>query len=279
MTADLATPRHAPHPASLAASGGLPSPAANDRPLRPVPGPVRFARYAYGPNRLGYCGPEEVQELFEQATDGEEDAALRALARQFEGAYPYLELIAHSNGIPDPLDGRVVEAYWLGNRLLDGVRPSQLGPSLERRFRPRLRGDGWRWLATKPEAGAVPVHAFHVLDVFPRLGLMRTGATDRALEVMDSCRIRWGRVLERDGDWLVVSAVPLEMAEGKLRLAAPRVERIRGWIDGAGFVDDVMAGDVVSIHWDWACERLDRSRLAALRSWTGREIEIANRTI
>jgi hypothetical protein len=261
------------------AGRSLPPPLAPERPVRPVPGPVRFARYAYGPNRLGYCGPEEVQELFEQATDGAEDAALRALARKFEGAYPYLELIARSNGIPDPLDGRVVEAYWLGNRLLDRVRPNQLGPSLERRFKPRLRGDGWQWLATKPEAGAVPVHAFHVLDVFPRLGLMRTGATDHALEVMDSCRIRWGRVLERDADWLVVSAVPLEMADAKLRLAPPRVERIRGWIDGAGFVEDVEPGDVVSIHWDWACERLDRTRLDALRGWTERELEIANRTM
>jgi len=261
-------------------TAGLASPpAVIDRPIREVPGPVRFARYAYGPNRLGYCGPEEVQELFEQATGGAEDAALRALARQFEGAYPYLELIARSNDIPDPLDGRVVEAYWLGNRLLEQVRPSQLGPSLERRFRPRLRGDGWQWLATKPEEGAVPVHAFHVLDVFPRLGLMRTGATDRAVEVMDSCRIRWGRVLERDGDWLVVSAVPLTMVDGKIRLHSPRVERIRGWIDGAGFVDAVEPGDVVSIHWDWACERLDRRRLSALRTWTEREIEIANKTM
>jgi hypothetical protein len=254
-------------------------PAASDRPIRPVSGPVRFARYAYGPNRLGYCGPEEVQELFEQATEGAEDAALRALARQFEGAFPYLELIARSNGIPDPLDERVVEAYWLGNGLLSGVRPSQLGPSLEHRFRPRLRGDGWRWLATKPEAGAVPIHAFHVLDVFPRMGLLRSGSTDRALEVMDSCRIRWGRVLERDGDWLVVSAVPLELVDGKLHLAPARIERIRGWLDGAGFVDDAQAGDVISIHWDWACERLDGRRLAALRTWTEREIEIANRTI
>jgi len=285
MTLEGGLPRAAPAaarmpvPAPAAARMPVPAPAARHRPLRPVPGPIRFARYAYGPNRLGYCGPEEAQELFEQATDGAEDAALRVLARRFEGAYPYLELIARSNEIADPLDGRVVEAYWLGNHLLDHVGPGRLGPSLERRFKPHLRGDSWHWLATKPEAGAVPVHAFHVLDVFPRLGLMRTGSTDRALEVMDSCRIRWGRVLERDGDWLVVSAVPLEMVDAKLRLAPPRVERIRGWIDGAGFVDDVEPGDVVSIHWDWACERLDRPRLAALRGWTARELNIANRTM
>jgi len=263
------------------ALSGTPSAGADHwaRPVAPVAGPIRFARYAFGPNRLGYCGPDEAVELLEQATVGREEERLRALAREFEGAYPYLELIARSNAIADPLDGRVVEAYWLGNPLVDSVRPSDLGPSLVSRFKPRLRAEGWRWLATTPAAGAVPVHAFHVLDVFPRLGLLRSGSIDRALEVMDSCRIRWGRVLERDGEWLVVSAVPLELVDGKLRLAAPRPERIRGWQDGHSFVDDVEPGDAVSIHWDWACERLDRRRLSALRRWTARELEVANQTI
>jgi hypothetical protein len=250
-----------------------------DRPITPASGPIRFARYAFGPNRLGYCGPEEAGELFEQATVGRDIQRLRDLAAQFEGAYPYLRLIAESSGNPDPLAADVVQAYWLGGALLDKVRPQALGRSLEERFRPRLRPDGWRWLGAKPEAGAVPNHAFHVLDVFPRAGLMRTGETDNVLKVMDSCRIRWGRVLERDGDSLVVSAVPLEMVEGHLRLGAPRIERIRGWVDGATFVEDVTEGDVIAIHWDWACERLDAARLTTLRDATARELALANQTI
>jgi hypothetical protein len=250
-----------------------------DRPIAPAPGPIRFARYAFGPNRLGYCGPDEAGELFEQATLGRDLGKLRELAGQFEGAYPYLCLIARSNGIADPLDAAVVQAYWLGSPLLDRVRVQDLGRSLEGRFRTRLRGDGWRWLGGKPEAGAVPNHAFHVLDVFPRLGLMRTGETDRALETMDSCRIRWGRVLERDGDYLVVSAAPLAMAGGKLEIAPPRVEKVRAWQQGAGFVDGAGPGDVVSIHWDWACDRLDPARLDALRAWTQHELGIANLTM
>jgi len=259
----------------------LTAPAASDwaRPVAPAPGPIRFARYAFGPNSLGYCGPDEAGELFAQATLGHDLRKLRDLAGQFEGAYPYLSLIARSCGIADPLDAGVVEAYWLGNRLLDDVRPRDFGESLETRFKRRLRDDGWRWLGSKPEAGAVPNHAFHVLDVFPKVGMLRTGEVERALEVMDSCRIRWGRVLERDGDSLVVSAVPLVMAGGRLRLGAPCIEKIRGWVDGTGFVDDVAPGDVVSIHWDWACERLDARRLAALRRATTAELELANLTI
>jgi hypothetical protein len=249
-------------------------------PAAPVPGPIRFARYAFGPNRLGYCGPDDAAELFGQATRGGDLAALRHVAEQFEGAYPYLQLIARANGLTDPLDARVVEAYWLGNDLLGRVTPRLLGDSLDDRFRRRLGTDGWRWLADKPAAGALPMHAFHVLDVFPRLGLLRSGATDNAMSVMDSCRIRWGRVLERDGDYLVVSAVPLTMVDGKLALDFPRVERIRGWQDGSSFIGDgLVAGDVVSIHWDWACERLDSSLLAQLQAWTAREIAIANLTL
>jgi hypothetical protein len=247
-------------------------------------GPLLFARYAYGPNSLGYCGPDAADELFGAATSGAStrggDQGLRRLAEQFEGAYPYLQLIAQGSGIGDPLDRRVVEAYWLGSPLLETVGPRALGDSLDVRFRRRLRDDGWRWLADKPAAGALPVHAFHVLDVFPRLGLMRAdGKAERVLETIDACRIRWGTVLERAGDDLVVAAVPVGMVDGKLRLAEPRVERIHGWRDGAGFVDDVAVGDCVSIHWDWACEKLTPARLAALQRWTVRELTIANQTI
>jgi Family of unknown function (DUF6390) len=244
-----------------------------------VSGPIRFARYAFGPNRLGYCGPDASRELLESAAARTDDGGLRQLARGFEGAWPYLELIAGANGIRDPLDSRVVDAYWLGNRLLRRVTPSMLGRSLEGRFRPRLRDGGWRWMAATPEAGAVPVHAFHVLDVFPKVGLLRGGEVDGVIHTMDACRIRWGRVLERDGDWLVVSAVPLVLRAGQLDLGPARVERVQAWSDGASFLDSAEPGETISIHWDWACERLDAARLAALEAWTRHELAIANRSI
>jgi hypothetical protein len=249
------------------------------RPAAETPGPILFARYAFGPNRLGYCGPDAVVELFEEGTHGGDERALRELAQGFEGAWPYLELIARANRIEDPLDRRVVEAYWLGNELLDRVRPVDLGDSLAVRFRPRLRPDGWRWLAGKPATGAVPVHAFHVLDVFPRVGLLRSGSTDHVLEVIDSCRIRWGRVLERDGDALVTSVVPIELVGGRLRLGAPRPERVQTWRDGASFIADVGPGDIISVHWSFACDRLNDHQLDGLIRWTATEISIANQTI
>jgi hypothetical protein len=96
---------------------------------------------------------------------------------------------------------------------------------------------------------------------------------------MDSCRIRWGRVLDRIGDQLVVSATRLELHEGRLRHGPPTIERIQAWRDATGFIDVPEPGDVVSIHWSWACDRLDPRQLANLIAWTDRQLAIANQTI
>jgi hypothetical protein len=108
---------------------------------------------------------------------------------------------------------------------------------------------------------------------------MRGGAVTDAMGLMDSCRIRWGRVLEVSGESLVVNAVPLELVEGKLALAESKPRSVRRWLDGAGFVSDVEVGDVVSLHWDWACEVLSASRLDALQRRTVHQLELANQTI
>lgn len=258
----------------------------------PPSGPVLFARYAFGPNRLGLCGPEDWRSLLElgaaadtppgapgEAEAVEIDHGLRDLAVGFEGAYPYLELIAEAHGIEDAMDRRVVDAYWIGSALSDSVDPVLMTRSMDTRFRAQLLPEAWKWLQGKPEAGARPTHAFHVFDVFPRVGLMRGGAVTDAMGLMDSCRIRWGRVLEVSGESLVVSAVPLELVDGKLALAEARPQTVRRWLDGRGFISDVEAGDVVSLHWDWACEVLSSTRLEALQRRTLQQLRLANQTI
>jgi hypothetical protein len=256
-------------------TGSVLAPAQVEQP----PGPVLFGRYAYGPNRLGYCGPDEPRALLEYAAAGTDDRGLRELARGFEGAWPYLELIAAASGIADPLDRSVVEAYWLGNRLTDAVRTRAMHRSVQERFRERLAPEAWRWLEASVAVGARPVHAFHVLDVLPRVGLLRGGAVDDVLRTIDSCRIRWGRVEAVLGDSIIVSAVPLEMAAGKLRLAEPRIETVSRWLDGTGFVDGVMPGDTISIHWSWACDRLAPDQLRRLVAWTRLALRVANRAV
>ena len=109
-----------------------------------------FARYAYPPNELGYCGPGEPAALLEAAVEGGQESLLAHLARQFEGAWPYLELIAGCNAVADPLDARVVEAYWIGNDLTRRVPPAILAASLDERFARRAEID---FLHSSPRPG------------------------------------------------------------------------------------------------------------------------------
>lgn len=242
-------------------------------------GALLFGRYAFPPNRLGYCGPNDSQALLEYVSERRTDQGLVELERRFEGAYPYLKLIALANGIADPLDRRVVEAYWIGNACLEKVDPASFYGSLEERFKPRMGPSTFAWMTGKLELGAKPHHNFHVFDVYVRAGLMNDARAAIALETMDSCRISWGKVVSTDGAELVVERAPLVLHEGKLAIGEPEVKRVMRQIDGRGFADNVQPGQFVSIHWNWTCEVLSASALRRLQRSTRRAIALANTTM
>ncbi|MGV8967527.1 MAG: DUF6390 family protein [Cellulomonas sp.] len=237
-------------------------------------GPLLFARYAYPPNALGFCGPDAAGQLLEQTSSGVDDGDLRHLARGFTGAWPYLELIAAANGLADPLDARVVVAYWVGNVLLDRVPLSMMGRSFEDRFRTRA-GRSWSLLA-EAIPGAQPHHSFHVFGVYPWLGLLRGGRVDEPLRVLDRCRIRWGRVIDVVDDRAVVRSRPLQWDGHRLREGPSVVEQVITSVDGLGLAGPLRPGDWCSLHWDWVCERLSPSRLAALRYRSARQLAAVN---
>jgi hypothetical protein len=253
----------------------LPSP---EPPRAAVPGPLLFARYAYAPNSLGYCGPKDSRSLLDYGAEGVVDRGLVQLARGFEGAYPYLELIARATGMPDPLDARVVEAYWLGNDLLDQIDFRTFGASLLDRFR-RRAGRSWDHLAEAIPVGAVPNHSFHVFGVYPWVGLLNGGRSDTPLTVLDRCRIRWGEVVETTGDQVVVLSRPLTFEGSRLGLGERRLETATRSNDGVGFVEELRPGDWVSLHWHWVCDRLSRRQLGNLRRHTLRQLDITNNRV
>lgn len=244
-----------------------------------VNGALLFGRYAFPPNRLGYCGPDDHPALFQSVTQGTSDQGLLDLERRFDGAYPYLRLIAQANNIPDPFDRRVVEAYWIGNAYLERVGASPFYESLGERFRNRMDAGTFNWLASKLEHGARPHHNFHVFEVYLRAGLTRDRHATISLNRMDACRISWGRVAEVDGAELVVERPTLELREGKLALTDPIPMRVTRQIEGRGFADGAQVGDYVSVHWNWVCEVLDASALRRLMANTRRYMALANHTL
>lgn len=229
-----------------------------------------FVRYAYPPNRLGYCGPDDVEALVAYGVSGVSDPGLRQLVAAFEGAVPYLELIAAAAGIRDPLDQRVVEAYWIGNRLLMGVDMARLGRSMTERFRSRA-GRDWDRVAEAVWAGGLAHHSFHVFAVYPWVGLMREGRIDEPLRVLDRCRIRWGKVQAVDGDAVTVISRHLVWIDGVLVLAQPQLEIVQ-----ASPAATVAPDDWVSLHWEWVCDTLTARQLANLRGFSAHHLRLVN---
>ena len=243
-------------------------------PAAPPSGLLLFIRYAFMPNHLGYCGGNENEVLLEHAVEGRPDPRLAPLLVKFTGAVPYLRTIAAANGIGDPFDPRVVEAYWIGNELLDRVEAGDLYRSLEERFGKHLPASVRAQVLRKPPAGAKPYHLFHVLDVYRHLESDVVG-----MAAMESCRISWGQVREVHGASVTVDRQPLLLVDGKLTLGEARAERVLRAFEGRGFADDVSPGDWVSIHWGWICESLDSRRLANLRRASAAHLALANQTI
>jgi len=239
-----------------------------------MPGPLLFARYAYPPNALGYCGPGDSAGFLGLASEGVDLRGLSRLAAQFEGAWPYLQLIAGCNGIAEPLDPRVVEAYWTGNELVTRVPTSALVSSLDDRFERRAGPQLGHVVSSAP--GGVPQHSFHVFAVYPWLGLLRAGMDGPPLEVLDRCRIRWGRVEAVTGDLVTVRSRRLCFDGSRLTLGPEQAEEARRSFDGQAFTTDLRPGDTISLHWDWVCDRLSPVSLRWLRYCTERNLDAVN---
>jgi hypothetical protein len=243
-------------------------------PPAPLAGQLRFVRYAFMPNRLQYCGGDDNRTLLDYGTAGVVDGGLTPLLRRFTGALPYLQLIARVNGIADPFDSRVVEAYWIGNDLLERVEVRQLYDSLTERFGKQLTGRARAWVLSKAPAGARPHHNFHVFDIHSRVGDVAN-----TLETLDQCRISAGQVLAVEGAELVVARQALILVDGKLVEAPPQPTRVVRQVEARGFADAAGVGDWVTLHWSWVCEVISPRQQATLAHYTRYHLTLANQTL
>lgn len=237
-------------------------------------GRLTFARYAFMPNALGYCGGPEDRELLEYAVEGIADEGMNHLIRQFQAAWPNLVFIAEASGIGDPFDARVIEAYWVGNDVLTVVEPLDFHEYLTEKISRRIPKRLHKYIAGKVPSGARPHHSFHVFDVGTRTGLLETN-----IDTLDKCRIAWGVVETISGDMVNVRYEPVLLKDGKLVLGEPVLREVRRSAEGLSYLNDLAAGEAVSLHWGWVCDRLTPAQVNRLSAETNHHIRIANQTI
>lgn len=282
-----------------------------------------FARYAHAPNALGYCGPAAAATLQAVACgrDPSDAAARRAIAaeadassegaqildvasiaRRFSGAWPYQQLIARlveaQQGSPagslDPLSVEVGRAYWTGHALTAQIDAQAFGRALLAHVTAQA-GRYWSHLTPDLLEEATPTHAFHVLGVYPWSRLLATGLPE-PLHVLDSCRIRVGRVLaieeseeldtEREGSAgarstrrLLVDVDTLSWDGRALGITPTRPESVEWTTPDGTFTGPVRPGDLVAVHWGFACDVLTAAEADILLAGTQAQVEATNRRL
>jgi len=220
-----------------------------------------FACYAFPPNELGYCGPADTTQ-----------AELASHAKEFDGAWPYLQAIADAAGIADPLDDDVVQNYWVGGPLLDKVDPGELLSRLRSAFTGQVTG----MLDDMMPGNALAHHSFHVFVVYPWVRFLhREPATP--VSVMQACRIRWGTVESVDDEHVVISSPPLTFDGETLGLGDAHQDRVRWRKDDTSLAPAPKQGDLVAAHWDWVCATLTESDRDALADATRQVLDLVNR--
>ncbi|MFB7719586.1 DUF6390 family protein [Nocardia sp. NPDC056100] len=227
-----------------------------------------FARYAHAPNHLGYCGPPEADALRTGSPD-----QVRALARRFSGAWPYLRVMADMTGIADPLDYRLVESYWLGGGIGAQLDRGDFTAHLLAMITP-LAGQYWSHLTADLATESAPNHCFHVFGVYPWSRFLGRGMDDHPIHVLDSCRISWATLVHRNGKDLTILGPRLLWDHAGLRLSDPSVRHIE--CDDFGIEPALRIGDQVAVHWDRLCGRLEPAQVHDLQASTERQLFVTN---
>ncbi len=231
------------------------------------------ARFSIATNRLKFCGPADAEpSLYRAIVEGRDlDAASDALMK-FEALEPYLLAIASKHGY-EPLDHDVVEAYWIGNRLLDAFSRDDFRDiliALSGRGLPRPIADA---LAARLPEHPIPHHAFHV--TFVGVGTV-TGHVETTVPNMESCRPAWARVSRVSADGLVVEKPALRMSDGRLRLGPGTLSTVKY---DPHILRKVKVGDHVALHWDWPALVLSSAQLEWVKEYTARSIDAANEAL
>lgn len=231
------------------------------------------ARFSLATNRLQYCGPADAEPLLYRAitSDSGHAEAARALSA-FEALMPYLELIAAKHG-REPLDLEVVEAYWVGNGLLDSFDREDFGRLLEALTRRGLPRSMASRLAERLPSRPLPHHAFHV--AFVGVGNV-TGHVPTTLANMEACRPAWTEVVRVVDGRLHLSG-PTLVLDGASIAWGPPVERELRY--DPKVIPDPQPGDAVAVHWGWPALKLTPSQRSALEVYSRRSLEQANEAL
>jgi len=227
----------------------------------------RASIYSLPPNELGYCGPNGSWHAFMklQENPNEENAAkARELLHGFYALQPYLELIAEANNLK-PFDEEVIEAYWLGNKVLESVEHKKIRETILSFKQHGLPARICKKKAEELPAEMLPHHSMHVLYIN-----FISQKVAPVVENLSECLVHKASVLKNSGKEISVNCTGLVLEGKNLRLE----ENVRQVKNPFGLGAE--AGARISVHWGNAIELLSEKQVQNLEKYTRKTIEAVN---
>ena len=202
-------------------------------------GLLLFCQHAYPASLKGACGQNNLEALRNFIQTGKQPKNIRQVLLGFPSAIKNLKQLSRQSGIKDIFDYRLVEAYWLGNNLLESFPKNK-----------------------KP---------FHLASLLQSLQPALKKDLPRSVKLLENCRISYGQVLkiekpisrkQKIGKAAIIAYAPLGFQNKTVVFQKDKIKKV-------SFIDpQIRKNDCVSLHHNYICSVLTEKQLIQLAGHT-----------
>lgn len=217
------------------------------------------------------CRPgEPTFDLVSCATKGE-CAGIEQQLMTFPTMYPYLLTIAEVTGV-EPFSEEAVRTYWLGSDLLTSFGSEHFSILLDQM---RARGVSPVVLQAMEQARPdffLPLHLYQVALVQDGYRVPLGGST--ALDGVNNCMIRWGRVLDLQGNGEASTGATLEL--NGLEKSTSGIVVAKQHVSmplNNDYVVGIKPDDMVSVHLGLVNKILTPEEVESVSHWTQKVVD------
>jgi hypothetical protein len=165
-----------------------------------------------------------------------------------------------------PFDKEVIEAYWIGNELLEDIEGEQFKEFVNKTLVEKglLPERVARKKTENLPEKIYPHHSFHVLYMN-----FFTKKVESIPENLDKCIVKWGKVIDVNGHEAVVRSFNVAF-DGKFFTHRTELNTENT------LFPELKRNDNVAVHWNFISKKLGDEEVANLKRYTFENIELAN---
>ncbi|MFH1785910.1 MAG: DUF6390 family protein [Candidatus Micrarchaeota archaeon] len=217
------------------------------------------ACYGFPPNSYGYCGSSSFTKNLKEALVSKKTKKIEIELKKFQAQYKYLDFIGRENNLA-PFDPKVVDAFWIGNSLLEEIPHKSLQKFIENDLFPRNSIRGKKLAKYLPE-NLVPHHSFNVLYVN-----FVTNRVERSINNFDLCCVTAGKIKSLNPTHAIVDRFSIDF-NGEF-IFGKKIEKVDIIRNQVKLVKNLKKNDIVALHWGMVVGKLNAKQLTKLKKYT-----------